>query len=155
LITRSKTAGDSAVPAGNGTLVCVLAKLHHLTGREAYLRRAEAIVKVFAGEVARNFFPLATLLNASEFLAKPLQIVIRGRREDEGVAALRHAVYSVSLPNKILAVLGPDAALPPGHPAFGKEMIGGRPTVYICEGPVCSLPITDPEALVGDLRQRR
>ena len=81
LIARAKTAADSAVPAGNGTLVGVLTRLAILTGEEAYRRRAEAIVETFSGEVARNFFPLATLLNNVELLEKPLQIVIVGERE--------------------------------------------------------------------------
>ena len=49
----------------------------------------------------------------------------------------------------------PGAALPEGHPAAGKEAVGGKATVYVCEGPVCSLPITDPAALEADLRRRR
>jgi uncharacterized protein YyaL (SSP411 family) len=34
-------------------------------------------------------------------------------------------------------------------------MVGGKVTAYVCEGPVCSLPITDPAALDADLRRRR
>ena len=39
-ISRTKTAHDAATPAGNGTMVGVLARLHHLTGEAAYLERA-------------------------------------------------------------------------------------------------------------------
>ncbi len=59
LITRAKTAGDAATPAGNGTLVGVLTRLAILTGDDAYRRRAEAIVETFSGELSHNFFPLA------------------------------------------------------------------------------------------------
>ena len=97
LIARAKTAADSAVPAGNGTLVGVLTRLAILTGEEAYRRRAEAIVETFSGEVARNFFPLATLLNNVELLEKPLQIVIVGEREDPSFQALLHAPSTTSL----------------------------------------------------------
>ncbi|MGH7115808.1 MAG: thioredoxin domain-containing protein, partial [Stellaceae bacterium] len=51
LIARAKTAADSAVPAGNGTLVGVLTRLAILTGEEDYRRRAEAIVEAFSGEL--------------------------------------------------------------------------------------------------------
>jgi uncharacterized protein YyaL (SSP411 family) len=151
LIARAKTAADSAVPAGNGTLVGVLTRLAILTGEEAYRRRAEAIVEVFSGEVARNFFPLATLLNNVELLEKPAQIVIVGERKDPLFEGLLHAVYNVSLPNRVVLTLPPGASLPVGHPAHGKGLVDGKPAAYVCEGPVCSLPVTDPQALLDVL----
>jgi uncharacterized protein len=154
LITRTKTANDSAVPAGNGTMVGVLARLFHLTGKTPYRERAEAIVTTFSGELQRNFFPLATLINGNEILQNALQIVIRGKRDDHATAALLRAVHDVGLPNLVLSVVAPDDALPAAHPAAGKTMSGGRATAYVCAGPVCSLPIADPIALAADLRQR-
>jgi uncharacterized protein YyaL (SSP411 family) len=155
LIARAKTAADAAVPAGNGTMVGVLTRLALLTGEDAYQRRAEAIVETFSGEVGRNFFPLATLLNSAEVLARPLQIVLVGEPGDAGLAALRRAVYEVSLPNRVVLAIPPGFALPPTHPAHGKGLVGGAPTAYVCEGPVCSLPLTDPAALRDRLRQAR
>src|SRR5215207_2357693 len=78
LLVRTKTAHDAAVPSGNGTMVGVLARLALLTGDDQYRRRAEAIVAAFAGELGRNFFPLATLINNAELAAKPVQIVLAG-----------------------------------------------------------------------------
>jgi uncharacterized protein YyaL (SSP411 family) len=151
LIARIKTAADSAVPAGNGTLVGVLTRLAILTGAEAYRRRAEAIVETFSGEVARNFFPLATLLNNAEFLDKPLQIVVIGEIEDPAFQSLLRAVYNVSLPSRAVLSLQPGAFLPVDHPASGKGLVAGNPAAYICEGPVCSLPLTSPRELIGRL----
>jgi uncharacterized protein YyaL (SSP411 family) len=154
LLTRPKTAHDSAVPAGNGTLVGVFARLFHLTGKPAYREKAEGIVGTFSGELQRNFFPLASLLNGNEDLQRGVQVVIRGRREEPGTEALLSAVDGVSLPTRTVSVVPPGAALPAGHPAAGKEALDGRATAYVCEGPVCSLPLTDPEALAADLRRR-
>ena len=151
LIARAKTAADSAVPAGNGTLVGVLTRLAILTGEEDYRRRAEAIVETFSGEVARNFFPLATLLNNVELLERPLQIVIIGERKDPLLQSLLRAVYNVSLPNRIVLTLPPEAWLPVDHPAYGKGLVDGKPAAYVCDGPVCSLPITDAESLLESL----
>jgi hypothetical protein len=153
LITRAKTAADSAVPAGNGTLIGVLTRLGVLTGDEAYRRRAEAIVETFSGEVARNFFPLATLLNNVELLEKPLQIVIVGEREEPALQSLLHAVYNVSLPNRVVLTLAPEASLPANHPASGKGLVDGKPAIYVCDGPVCSLPVTNPQELRDALRR--
>ncbi|MGH7053538.1 MAG: thioredoxin domain-containing protein [Stellaceae bacterium] len=155
LIARAKTAADSPNPAGNGTLVGVLARLALLFGEDAYRQRAEAIVAMFSGEIARSFFPLATLLNNIETLAKPLQIVLVGKREAADFDALRRAVYGVSLPNRVVLALAPGESLPEGHPAHGKGLVGGRAAAYVCDGPVCSLPLTDPAALAAELAQRR
>ncbi len=155
LITRAKTAGDAATPAGNGTLVGVLTRLAILTGEDAYRRRAEAIVETFSGELGRNFFPLATLLNNAELLAEPVQIVIVGEPGDEAFTALRHAVYSVSLPNRVVLFLPLGHNLPANHPAYGKGLVEGRPAAYVCIGPVCSLPITEPEKLIAYLGEIR
>ncbi len=146
-ISRTKTAHDSATPAGNGTLVGVLARLHHLTGEAAYLERAEALVKAFSGELERNFSPLATLANNSELLRRAVQVVVCGPAEDEETRALLDTVFAVSLPNRVLTLLEPGEALPLGHPAFGKGLHEGRPAAYVCVGPVCSLPATGPQAL--------
>jgi hypothetical protein len=154
LLTRPKTAHDSAVPSGNGTLVGAFARLFYLTGKAEYRDKAERIVRTFSGELQRNFFPLASLLNGNEDLQRGLQVVIRGRRDEPGTEALLRAVNGVSLPTRIVTMVPPGAALPEGHPAVGKEAVDGRATAYVCEGPVCSLPFTDPEALAADLRAR-
>ena len=151
LITRVKTAADAAVPAGNGTLVGVLTRLAILTGEEGYREKAEAIVGAFAGEIARNFFPLATLLNNFELCEAPVQVVLVGDDGTPGFAALRRAVQQASLPNRILSMTPPGDDLPKDHPAFGKGLVEGHAAVYVCEGPVCSLPLTDPAAVVDKL----
>src|SRR5262249_19684787 len=101
--------------------------------------------------IERNFFPLATLLNNVELLLNPLQIVLIGERKSSAFKALRRAVYDVSLPNRIVFSLAPEASLPTGHPAFGKGLVEGKPAAYVCEGPVCSLPIIDAKTLLDSL----
>ena len=155
LIARSKTAADSAVPAGNGTMVGVLMRLAVLTSNEGYRRRAEAIIETFSGEIARNFFPLATLLNNAEFLGKPLQVVVVGTNGDSAFDALVRAVYEVSLPNRIVLTLAPEISPPADNPTFGKGLVEGKPAAYVCEGPVCSLPVTHPKTLLETLARVR
>src|SRR5690606_9609827 len=98
LIVRTKNAADSAIPSGNGTMVGVLARLHHLTGETTYRDRADALVAAFAGEIGRNVFPLATLLNNNELLQNALQVVIVGRRGEDDTEALLQALAGRSLP---------------------------------------------------------
>jgi uncharacterized protein YyaL (SSP411 family) len=151
LLTRPKMVQDSATPSGNGTMVDVLARLFYLTGEDSYRARAEATVKAFAGDVPKNFFPFGSLLNGNEMLQRAVQVVIRGRRGAAGTDALLRAVHAVSLPTRVLAVVEPGAALPANHPAVGKDQVDGRATVYVCRGPVCSVPITEAEALAREL----
>jgi uncharacterized protein YyaL (SSP411 family) len=155
LIARAKTAADAAVPAGNGTLAGVLARLAILDGNNRYRERAEAIVAAFSGEAARNFFPLPTFLNNTELLQKPLQIVLVGDRDEARLEALRRAIYDVSLPNRVVFALSPGAVLPADHPAHGKGIVEGKPAAYVCNGPQCSLPLTEPERLVAHLAEIR
>jgi uncharacterized protein YyaL (SSP411 family) len=150
LITRTKHAHDNATPSGNGVMAQVLTRLYHHTGKTEYRDRAAAVIATFAGEVQRNFFPLSTLLNAAELAERPLQVVLVGAQE----ALRRAAVTAASLPNLILQQVAPGAALPEAHPARGKGMIDGKPAAYVCEGPVCSAPLTEPDALAQALARR-
>ena len=155
LIARAKTASDAAVPAGNGTLVGVLARLAILTGDESYRARADEIIRAFAGELGRNFFPLATLINNAELAEKPGQVVLVGDDHDPALAALRRAVYAISLPRRVVQVVDPAEQLPEGHPAHGKGLVDGKPAAYVCEGPVCSLAIVTSSDLIDALTNLR
>ena len=154
LLVRGKNALDQPNPSGNGTLAAVLVRLYYLTGEEEYRRRAQATLDAFAGEARKNVFGHGTLLNAAELMLKGLQIVVVGSRGALDTEALLAVVNNAALPNKVLNLVAPRLALPAHHPAAGKEQIEGRATAYICEGPVCSLPITDSEALAAELARR-
>jgi uncharacterized protein YyaL (SSP411 family) len=153
LIARSKNALDQPNPSGNGTLAAVLARLYYLTGDEDYRKAAQATLDAFAGAARHNIFSHATLLNAAELLAKGLQVVIVGARDAADTQALLARIYRHDLPNRIVAVIAPGAALPPSHPAAGKGPIDGKATAYLCKGPVCSLPLADATALEQALAQ--
>ena len=116
---------------------------------------AEAIIGAFSGELGRNFFPLATLINQAELAQKAVQVALVGEPDDPEFAALRREVYQVSLPNRVVVAVKPGEALPVGHPAHGKGLVGGRAAAYVCDGPVCSLPLTDSQSLIDNLAALR
>ncbi|MEA2783081.1 MAG: uncharacterized protein QOK29_4625 [Rhodospirillaceae bacterium] len=147
VILRNKSAIDHATPSGNATVIGVLARLFYLTDNTAYRDRADAIVGAFAGEIGRNFFPLASFINANEFLQNALQIVIVGDRDAADTQAMLSALRTQSLPDLVLTRIAPGEELPDAHPAKGKGQSQGRATVYICRGMTCSLPIVDPAGL--------
>ena len=143
LIVRSKTAHDNAVPAGNGTMLGNLARLYHLTGDDDYRQRAEDLIKAFSGEVERNFFPLATLLNNSELFYAGVQVVLIGDQDK----SLADVVRDYDLPNLILVQSAGALTHNPAHPANGKGMVGNSATAYVCKNMSCSLPVTEADAL--------
>jgi hypothetical protein len=153
LIVRTKTAQDQATPAGNATLVGVFARLHHLTGDDVYRARAEALVAAFSGGLERGAFGLTTLLNNNELLQNALQVVVCGAPGDDATAALLRAVDERSLPNRVVQLVPPGAALPPSHPAHGKTAVGGCATAYVCRGTTCTLPLADAGALAAELER--
>ena len=151
LIVRTKSAEDHATPSGNGAMIANLARLYFLTGDDNYRARADALIAAFSGALAENFFPLAALMNGAEFLQCGTQIVIIGDRTATDCQALRDTVLDVSLPNRVLAIIGPDEALPDTHPALGKTQQNGKATAYVCIGTTCSLPLTESEDLAEAL----
>jgi uncharacterized protein len=155
LIVRTRHAHDNATPSGNAVLAEVCARLWLATGAEGYRYIATDIIDAFAGELARNFFPLATLLNAFETLVRAPQIVIVGDAAAAETQALRRAAFEAPQPDRVLSQIAPDAALPVSHPAHGKGMVQGRATAYVCIGTACSLPITAPQDLASALAAPR
>jgi uncharacterized protein YyaL (SSP411 family) len=148
LIVRGKHCHDNASPAGNGLLVGVFARLWVLTGESRWHDKARAQVAAFAGELESNFFPLMTLLNGYETLQGAVELVLVGDPSSPQTEALRRALYDRSLPDKVVRLLSPAAALPAAHPAHGKGLVGGRPALYVCRNLSCEAPVTDPAALV-------
>ena len=153
LIVRRRDATDQATPAGNAVAAGALARLWFLTGKEDYRERAEATIAAFAGEIARNFFPLPSLLNANQFLQHGVQIVLAG--DADKIAPLRAAAESVSLPDRVIQTVTPGQDLPERHPARGKGAASGQAAAYVCVGQTCTLPISEPAQLVEALKAAR
>jgi len=151
LITRTRNATDNASPAGNGTIVGVLARLFYLTGDDAWRAEAMFVVDAFASEMGRNFVSIATLLAGAEFLDGAVQVVIIGTRGEAATDALIDVTFQAPEPNRLLVVVGPDEDLPGSHPAHGKTQTDGQATAYVCRGPVCSLPVTTADDLARAL----
>jgi hypothetical protein len=139
LLVRPRTAHDGPTPAGNATAAEVFARLYYLTGEAQYAGRAEATINAFAGEVGENIFPLAALISAHDFLCNALQIVVMGERGEPATNQALAAVYSVSLPNRVVQVIGGSDVLAETHPAQGNKGTAG--SVFICQGQQCSLPL--------------
>jgi hypothetical protein len=157
VIVRLRAAHDDAVPNANGIMLSNLVALHLLAGKQRYLEWAAAIPKAFAAEVARNAFGHCGLIAGGLDLMAPQHVVVIEPRDTgaaPGASPLARAMLDLALPGAMDHVVEPGQALL--NPALaGKAAIDGKPTAYACLGPQCSLPVTEPEALVELLRKQR
>jgi uncharacterized protein YyaL (SSP411 family) len=156
VILRHKHAHDHATPSGNGMLVHAFARLYYLTGKADYRARAERLIAAFSGELERNALAMPVLLAGRLLLENAVQVVVVGAPGDAEADALQRAAFAAAEPNLVFERLADTAALPSGHPAQGKTAPAGRSgapgaAAYVCRGPVCSLPLTDPAALAEAL----
>jgi uncharacterized protein YyaL (SSP411 family) len=150
-LTRPRTAADNATPAGNGIMAEVLARLFHLTGEPDWRTRADAVLSAFAGQ-PEQLAGMPTLLAAADFLAEAASVVIVG--EPAAAAPLLRTALSAPDPAVVVLRAPETAALPPGHPAFGKTAGPHEAVAYVCRRNVCGLPIADPSDLSQALRTR-
>ncbi len=158
LIVRPFSGQDEATPNANGVMVSNLMALYLWTGEERYRDRAEAMLRGFAGAMAENVLAHAGLLAAALDVAAPALIVLIVP-EGGDARALRAALRDVSLPGAVVQEMRAGeagaSALPESSPAHGKTAIDGKPTAYVCIGPQCSLPVTEPAALVDTVKKAR
>jgi uncharacterized protein YyaL (SSP411 family) len=169
VIVRMRSAHDDATPNANALMVSNLAALHLLTGKPAYLERANAIPKAFAADLGRNAFGHCGLIAAAFDLIAPQHVVViepgsgaAAVPAEDGAAAaaaggaspLTRAMFDLSLPGAVEQVI--PAGQPLASPALaGKTALAGKPTAYACIGPQCSMPLTEPAALLELLRKQR
>jgi uncharacterized protein YyaL (SSP411 family) len=162
LIVRPFSGQDEATPNANGTMATSLMAFHLWTGEARYRDRAEAILRGFAGAMGENVLAHSGLLAATIDVAAPALIVLIVPEGGDAME-LRRALANVSLPNAVVQeVRAGDAsvesgagALPESSPAHGKTAIEGKPTAYVCIGPQCSLPVTEPAKLVEMIKTAR
>jgi uncharacterized protein YyaL (SSP411 family) len=154
MAVRICTAEDQATPAGNGLMAECLIRLWLLTGDAAIAERADALLATFAGDSKGAGYAMATLLSAARLRRAARQVTIIGAHQDQAAAALRATAFRAGDARTLISTWRPNLDdLPQGHPAADKGQVGSRATAYVCIGRTCSLPVTEPSSLVGQLRQ--
>jgi len=147
LVVRQKPFMDNAVPSGNAIMAQNLAKLYALTGDTKYRDQAEITLAAFGGRISEQFPNMPGLMMAAEMLQNPVQIVLIAKDRSQTYLDMRRAIFGSYLPNRAITILSDGDPLPDGHPAQGKTAIDGKETAYVCQGPVCSAPVTSADEL--------
>jgi uncharacterized protein YyaL (SSP411 family) len=156
LPARTRDAHDGALPATGAIAAKVLVRLSEHFDRPDLREAARRAIEV-DGEAAAGY-PRAfcTLLEVADRLASgAVEVVIVGAADDPGTAVLLRVVATTPLPHRTLERGEPSVASErpllrdrtPTDPAVA--------TAWVCRRGVCSLPLTDSEALRAALLATR
>jgi uncharacterized protein YyaL (SSP411 family) len=140
LVARKKDFDDHPTPSGNSMLAYVLLRLARIYGESELERRAAGVLRLVRDALGRAPSGFGHALSALHlYLSPPREIAIVGPRESE-VARAALAGFD---PSAVVA-FGPAEGVPLLE---GKDLVDGRPAVYVCERFTCAAPVTDPAAL--------
>ncbi len=130
---RGRSVQDGPAPSGIGMMAENYAVLFHLTGKDAYRAKAEAVLAAFGGR-ANALTSSPILLAAADLLANAACVVVTGGAEELAQVVLASADPAV-------LVLRGGEGVGTAHPAYGKP--DDVKAAYVCRGNVCGLPVTD------------
>ena len=142
LVARKKDFDDHPTPSGNSMLAYVLLRLSRLWGDQELERQAVGVFRFVAPLLPRAPSAFGHALNALDLhFSPPREIAIVGPPDSE---VARAALASFD-PNAVVA-FGPSDEVPL---LAGKDLVDGRPAVYVCEAFACQAPVTEARALGG------
>ncbi len=151
LIHRPKELQDNATPCGNSMAAQALLKISLYTGEGHYWDLAETAVSALYGAMLKYPNGFAHWLGAADFIVgEAREIAIAGEAAAAETQALLDVVYGEYRPNLVTAVGTEGGVIPLLADRPQKD---GRATAYVCRKFVCRLPVTTPEALVGQLQE--
>jgi len=152
LIVRNKDLFDNATPSGNSVAADVMLKLARFFGDEKYERFAVTTLRLTMPQMQRYPQGFGRALSALEFyLAPTREIVSIGQRSND----LEREIRSRYLPDSMLIPSADPTKDVSELPVLeNKGMIGGKPTVYVCENFVCQRPVTSVKELRLQLQQK-
>jgi uncharacterized protein YyaL (SSP411 family) len=156
LFLRPRNIYDSPLPCGSSAATSVLLKLATLIGNERFRQIASQSLRSVRDLLERYPLGFANWLCALDFyLSTPKEIVIVGPRNSTATSELLRPLYSIWLPNKVVAAYDPDDPAPILELKLfeDRQMINNRPTAYVCENYTCKTPVTDPTSFTIQLRE--
>lgn len=142
VVVRLKSASDDATPSANAIQLSNLIALAAVTGDLKYDDRAAELAQVFSGPVARSPTGHCGLIAAGLDLGRLVQVAVIGSRKSD----LQKALTDISVPGAVTFV-SETGSFPDGSALAGKMSIDGKSTAYVCVGPVCGLPVQEPQEL--------
>ncbi|HEY3920882.1 MAG TPA: thioredoxin domain-containing protein [Gaiellaceae bacterium] len=140
LVARTKELDDTPTPSGSSMLAYVLVRLARIWGDEELEARADAALRIVAAPMSRAPTGFGWSLVALDLhLADSRELAIVGPYD----SAVAQAALRQWEPRTVIA-FGPSEHVPL---LAGKELVDGKPAVYVCERFACRAPVTDPAGL--------
>ena len=149
LLMRTKDFYDNATPSGNSVAIDLMLKLSHLVSEEKYREFAIKVLQLVAPQIRRYPQAFGRVLSALEFyFGSVKEIVVLGEKGNE----LEKEIWRKFLPNKVLVLAQKAEENVEFVPLLQeKKVVGGKPTVYVCENFICQKPVTTLEELKQQL----
>ena len=154
LVVRPRNLFDNAVPSGTSVTIEWLLRLAVVLGEERYEAVALKALRPMADLMQRYPSGFGRYLSALDFHLGPVAEValVWPPGEERGVAPLLDTVFGRYQPNRVVVGAAEGAPGAGGLPLLAERgTVNGRPTAYVCRHYVCQLPVTEPEALAGQL----
>jgi hypothetical protein len=136
LVTRTKSLDDNPTPSGNSMLAFVLLRLARIYGDDELERRAVDVFRLIAPVITRA--PAAfgwALCGLDLHLSPPREVAVIGPPD----APVARRVLGEWDPRAVVA-FGPSDDVPL---LAGKELVDGKPAVYVCERFACQAPLVE------------
>ncbi len=140
---------DDSMASGLGMLVSNLFKLSKYLVKPDLEKKARLLVERFAGRFNESVASMnEMMISATALIRYPTEIVMVGSDED-----LSKSYFGSYLPNRLIYRWNENNK-DDGRPSW--DVLEGRtevdiPTVYICKGQMCSLPLTDSDSVSEEL----
>ena len=148
---KSRTIEDDATPNANSVMIKNYNDLYHLTGDNSFTTKATQITEAFASAAKSNPFAAPGLLKNTILLQDAIQLVLTNESKPAKNEMLLLALKHVGL-NATVHITGTNSSLPANHPAYGKTISNGKPTLYLCRGMTCANPATTTTETLSALR---
>jgi hypothetical protein len=150
LLLRPKDLQDNATPSGNALACEALLKLAAFTDNGNDRDLAEKSLRLIANHALRYPTSFGRWLSAADFaLANVKQVAVVYESAVEDARDLLQTIQSTYRPNTIVAASPHPPSEDAPHLLSDRPLKDGRPTVYVCEGFVCRLPVNAISDLEG------
>ena len=157
LFIRPKNIHDGAVPSGPSSATLALLKMNRLTGNDRFEKIATKSLKSIGEDLSHYPLAFGNWLCALDLqLSTPQEIAIIGPRNDQVTEDLLDVLLDNWDPNSIIAAVDPSDAAPFADLPLlrNRDMINGKPTVYLCKRHSCQMPVNNPSLLRDQLPGR-
>jgi uncharacterized protein len=148
LIARLKNPADEAIPSANAIAVIALLQLGHLTGKNDYRQKVEAMLKAYQPQMEKSPPAHTGLLTALDYyLSSPTEAVFAGPKDDPAFQEMLATLQEDFRPHKVLLWSENESTHKKLPLTAGRTAVGGKATVYLCQKQTCHPPVHSGQAL--------